>query len=140
MKSVGESVAALKAIKNVLSSFEGRSLVIKELKSAMSSYSVETVKSAIAQSTLNEEQIRAILIEKGLTGQLLETTTAELAQATTTNALAVSEGVATTATVGLGNAFKGLGASMKTFALSHPVLLAIAAVGVTVYGLSLIHI
>lgn len=134
MKSVGESVAALKAIKNVLSSFEGRSLVIKELKSAMSSYSVETVKSAIAQSTLNEEQIRAILIEKGLTGQLLETTTAELAQATTTNALAVSEGVATTATVGLGNAFKGLGASMKTFALSHPVLLAIAAVGVTVYG------
>ncbi len=100
----------------------------------MSSYSVETVKSAIAQSTLNEEQIRAILIEKGLTGQLLETTTAELAQATTTNALAVSEGVATTATVGLGNAFKGLGASMKTFALSHPVLLAIAAVGVTVYG------
>ena len=134
LKSVGESLTALKAIKYVLSSFEGRSLVIRELKSAMSSYSVETVKSAIAQSTLNEEQIRAILIEKGLTGQLLETTTAELAQATTTNALAVSEGVATTATVGLGNAFKGLGASMKAFALSHPVLLAIAAVGVTVYG------
>ena len=123
LKSVGESLTALKAIKYVLSSFEGRSLVIRELKSAMSSYSVETVKSAIAQSTLNEEQIRAILIEKGLTGQLLETTTAELAQVTTTNALAVSEGVATTATVGLGNAFKGLGASMKAFALSHPVLL-----------------
>ncbi len=114
MKSVGESLTALKAIKNVLSSFEGRSLVIRELKSAMSSYSVETVKSAIAQSTLNEEQIRAILIEKGLTGQLLENTTAELAQATATNALTASQTGATASTFGLGTAFKGLGLSIKT--------------------------
>ncbi|MDE6364072.1 MAG: hypothetical protein K2L86_07380, partial [Lachnospiraceae bacterium] len=125
----------------MLSSFEGRSLVIKELKSAMSSYSVETVKSAIAQSTLNEEQIRAILIEKGLTGQLLENTTAELAQATATNALTASQTGATASTIGLGTAFKGLGVSVKSlgvsikaFALSNPILTAIAAIGVTVYG------
>ncbi len=141
LKTVGESLnvirtinSTLKATSELRSIIGGEAVQAQKLALALSGYSTEAIKSAIAQSTLNEEQIRAILIEKGLTGQLLETTTAELAQATTTNALAVSEGVATTATVGLGNAFKGLGASMKAFALSHPVLLAIAAVGVTVYG------
>lgn len=135
LKTVGESLNALNSIRNILNNTTLSGVEVNiVLANSLKSYSTEAIKSAIAQSTLNEEQIRAILIEKGLTGQLLETTTAELAQATTTNALAVSEGVATTATVGLGNAFKGLGASMKAFALSHPVLLAIAAVGVTVYG------
>ena len=141
LKTLGESLVITKTINEVLTStahigntYMDNAVRANALAVALKGYSTEAIKAAIAQSSLNAEQIRAILIEKGLTGQLLETTTAELAQATTTNALAVSEGVATTATVGLGNAFKGLGASMKTFALSHPVLLAIAAVGVTVYG------
>ena len=79
-------------------------------------------------------QIRAILSQKGLTGNILETTTAELANATATNAVAVAEGTATTATVGFGTAIKGLGASLKNLALAHPYLLAITAALGTMYG------
>lgn len=64
-------------------------------------------------------QIKAILSQKGLTGNILETTTAELANATATNAVAVAEGTATTATVALGNAFKGLGTKIKAFVASN---------------------
>lgn len=79
-------------------------------------------------------QIRAILSQKGLTGNILETTTAELANATATNAVAVAEGTATTATVGFGTAIKGLGASLKSLAAAHPVLLAITAAIGAIYA------
>ena len=72
--------------------------------------------------------------QKGLTGNILETTTAELANATATNAVAVAEGTATTATVGLGTAIKGLGASLKSLAAAHPVLLAITAAIGAIYA------
>ena len=65
------------------------------------------------------------MVSKGLQGSLLKTTTAELANATATNAVAVTEGTATTATVGFGTAIKGLGASLKALAVAHPVLLTI---------------
>jgi hypothetical protein len=74
---------------------------------------------AISQSTLNKEQIELILSSKGLTGNILETTTAELANTTATNAVAVAEGTATTATIALGNAFKGLGAKIKAFVAAN---------------------
>lgn len=79
-------------------------------------------------------QIRAILSQKGLTGNILKTTTAELANATATNAVAVAEGTATTATVGFGTAIKGLGASLKSLAAAHPVLLAITAAIGAIYA------
>lgn len=101
------------------------------LKETFADCSIEAAKMAISQSTLNKEQIELILSSKGLTGNILETTTAELANATATNAVAVAEGTATTATVGFGTAIKGLGASLKSLATAHPVLLAItAAIGV----------
>lgn len=135
LKTVGESLNALNSIRNILNNTalsEVESNIV--LASSLKSYSTEAIKSAIAQSTLNAEQIKAILIEKGLIGQLLETTTAELAQATAINVLSTSEAGATASTLGLGTAIKGLGASMKAFALSHPVLIAIAAIGTTIYG------
>lgn len=89
---------------------------------------------AISQSTLNKEQIELILSSKGLTGNILETTTAELANATATNAVAVAEGTATTATVGFGTAIKGLGTSLKSLAAAHPVLLAIVATIGAIYA------
>lgn len=89
---------------------------------------------AISQSTLNKEQIELILSSKGLTGNILETTTAELANATATNAVAVAEGTATTATVGFGTAIKGLGASLKSLVAAHPVLLAITAAIGAIYA------
>lgn len=79
-------------------------------------------------------QIRAILSQKDLTGNILKTTTAELANATATNAVAVAEGTATTATVGFGTAIKGLGASLKSLAAAHPVLLAITAAIGAIYA------
>ena len=79
-------------------------------------------------------QIRAILSQKGLTGNILKTTTAELANATATNAVAVAESTATTATVGFGTAIKGLGASLKSLAAAHPVLLAITAAIGAIYA------
>lgn len=89
---------------------------------------------AISQSALNKEQIELILSSKGLTGNILETTTAELANATATNAVAVAEGTATTATVGFGTAIKGLGASLKSLVAAHPVLLAITAAIGAIYA------
>ena len=97
----------------------------KEIVACFSDYSKEATKMALSQSQLNATQIKAVLVSKGLQGSLLKTTTDELANATATNAVAVTEGTATTATVGFGTAIKGLGASIKALAVAHPVLLAI---------------
>lgn len=97
----------------------------KEIVACFSDYSKEATKMALSQSQLNATQIKAVLVSKGLQGSLLKTTTAELANATATNAVAVTEGTATTATVGFGTAIKGLGASLKALAVAHPVLLTI---------------
>ena len=141
LKTLGESLTVVKTIDNVVKScsylrgsFNENAIISQKLAIALNGYSTEAIKAAIAQSTLNETQIRAILVEKGFKGQLLETTTAELAQATTANVLAASEKAATASTLGLGNAFKGLGASIKAFALSNPVLTAIVAIGVAIWG------
>ena len=104
------------------------------LKETFADCSIEAAKMAISQSVLNKEQIELILSSKGLTGNILETTTAELANATATNAVAVAEGTATTATVGFGTAIKGLGASLKSLVAAHPVLLAITAAIGAIYA------
>lgn len=89
------------------------------LKETFADCSIEAAKMAISQSTLNKEQIELILSSKGLTGNILETTSAELANATATNAMAATEGTATTVTIALGNAFKRLGAKIKAFASAN---------------------
>ena len=109
---------------------------MQELKNVTASYSTEAVKMAIAQSTLNKTQIEAILSAKGLTGETLETTTAELAQITTTNALSASQAGATASTSSLGLAVKGLGAKVKelsatiwSFLSTNPVGWIVAIIG-----------
>lgn len=137
LKIVGESLDVTKTINDIINkskelqnTYNANANLAAKLAKATSGYSIEAVKASIAESTLNEMQIRAILSQKGLTGNILETTTAELANATATNAVAVAEGTATTATVGFGTAIKGLGASLKSLVAAHPVLLAImAAIG-----------
>lgn len=141
LKIVGESLDVTKTINDIINKSKelqniynaNANLAAKPAK-AMSDYSIEAVKASIAESTLNEMQIRAILSQKGLTGNILETTTAELANATATNAVAVAEGTTTTATVGFGTAIKGLGASLKSLAAAHPVLLAITAAIGAIYA------
>lgn len=141
LKIVGESLDVTKTINDIINkskelqnTYNANANLAAKLAKATSGYSIEAVKSSIAESTLNEMQIRAILSQKGLTGNILETTTAELANATATNAVAVAEGTATTATVGFGTAIKGLGASLKSLAAAHPVLLAITAAIGAIYA------
>lgn len=141
LKIVGESLDVTKTINDIINkskelqnTYNANANLVAKLAKATSGYSIEAVKASIAESTLNEMQIRAILSQKGLTGNILETTTAELANATATNAVAVAEGTATTATVGFGTAIKGLGASLKSLVAAHPVLLAITAAIGAIYA------
>lgn len=134
LKIVGESLDVTKTINDIINKSKELQNLAAKLAKATSGYSIEAVKASIAESTLNEMQIRAILSQKGLTGNILETTTAELANATATNAVAVAEGTTTTATVGFGTAIKGLGASLKSLAAAHPVLLAITAAIGAIYA------
>lgn len=134
LKTIGESLGVTKTINDIISktaimskSMSGFKLQTIQLSEGLKNYSTEAIKTAICQSTLNETQIRAILLEKGLTGETLETTTAELVQVTSTNALSASQEAATATTMGFGNAMKGLGVSIKNLMSAHPVLLAITA-------------
>ena len=122
-KVIEDIITKTKAMGNTMAGSKLQSL---QLAKALNGYSVEAIKASISESTLNEMQIRAILNQKGLTGNILETTTAELANATAINAVAVAEGTTTTATVGLSNAFKGLGAKIKAFVAANQLLLTVA--------------
>ncbi len=137
LKTVGESSYVLSSIDSVLNNAKNGAITSEQslinLKSATSSYSIEAVKMAICQSKLTNEQIKTILSAKGLEGQTLETTTAELSQIAYTNRLAVAQGGAAASTSKLGYTMKGLGISLKgvftsikSFITSHPVLLAAA--------------
>lgn len=132
LKTIGESLnvtntinAVIKANQHLGNGLNDATVLSHKLAEATKCYSTEAIKAAISQSTLNETQIKAILSAKNLTGETLETTTAELAQVASTNALSASQKKATDTTLGLGNAMKGLGASIKGFAKAHPVLLTI---------------
>ena len=88
LKTVGETSNAFNAIQNVMGNpaLEARAQHAI-LRSSLQGYSADTVKAAIAQSTLNESQIKTVLSAKKFKGELLNTTAAELAQTTQTNAL-----------------------------------------------------
>lgn len=130
-KVIEDIITKTKAMGNTMAGSKLQSLQLAE---ALNGYSIGAIKASISESTLNEMQIRTILSQKGLTGNILETTTAELTAITTTNTMTVSEGAATTATVGLGTAIKGLGVTLKTFVASHPYLVAIAAAIGAIYA------
>lgn len=136
LKTIGESLNEASAIKEVLSKYdsdisEGKNqyLIIQELKKATKDYTTEATKRAIIETTLNEKQINQILSSKGLKGEILETTTAELANITATNSLTVAESGMTTVTISLKNAFKGLWATIGGFIAVHPILAITAGIG-----------
>lgn len=131
LKTIGESPDAVDAIKKVLDSN-------KDLGKGLSDYSTEVVKMALSQTTLNENQIRGILVSKGLTGETLKMTTAEIAAKTATNGMAVAQTGATGTTVGLTNAVRGLWITLK----ANPLLLVIGAItaAVTAWNMYKNHI
>lgn len=138
LKTVGETSNAFNAIQNVMgNSSLKESAQHTILRSSFQGYSADTVKAAIAQSTLNESQIKTVLSAKKFKGELLNTTAAELAQTTQTNALNVSATTATGTTNSLGAAFQGLAAKIgiSTAALGALVA-AVAAVAVAAVAFS----
>ena len=133
LKELGETSAILNKINTVSlfynksgDGFNDEATLIYKYSNALKDNSIEAVKLALAQTTLNEKQIAGILANKGLTGETLKTTAAELSNVTSTNAMSASQSVATVKTIGFKNAVKGLGTSLKNLALAHPYLLAIA--------------
>ena len=124
---------------NVPNSMGKTAEVIRLLRLELGNYSIETIKSAIAQSSLNAEQIKAILSAKGLTA-------AEIEEVIATNSLSASQAGATTSTLGLGTAFKGLGVKIKsttkamwTWLTTNPIgwaTMAVTAIGGVIFGLS----
>lgn len=72
-------------------------------------------------------QIEAILTKKGLKGEVLKTTTAELSNVASINKVIAAENICTSSTLGFKNAIKGLSVSILNLAKAHPVLLTLAA-------------
>ena len=135
LKSLAKTQDALIDIDNL----KNAANEIEALTNIGQSYTTETLKSALAQSTLDKEQIKTILSANGLQGELLETTADEVANAASTNAVAASQATTTTTTLGLGTAFQGLSikikqatASMRAFMASNPITMLIAGIAAVV--------
>lgn len=140
LKTVGESLNAIKDIENIINKYSSLGGTLNEhaslghhLAEAMRNYSTESVKAAISNSNLNEIEIEAILSTKGLAGATLETTAAELAATAQTNALSTSQLGATVtssnlklAIKGLGTEIKGLVSDISIFLKAHPCLTGMA--------------
>lgn len=77
-------------------------------------------------------QIKAILYKKGLKGEILETTAADLANAASVNAVAAAEKKATASTIGFGAAVKGLGVALKNLVIAHPIAATITVIGTAI--------
>lgn len=114
LKSLAKKTEALNSITSVLNTtYKTKKEYEEALAVVGKSYTTEILKAAIAESKLNEQQIKRILYANGLRGKILETTTAELANAASTNAVAASQAGTTATTIGLGTAFEGLWISIK---------------------------
>ena len=72
LKSLAKSTEVLNKVTSVLNNTELSHLATKQaLEEIGRSYTTETLKAAIAQSTLDKEQIKTILSANGLQGELL---------------------------------------------------------------------
>lgn len=139
LKTLGESSNAIKTLNDIVSKTEilnkgmaGTKLATQTIVDSMSKYSIEATKTAISQSTLNEKQITAILQQKGLKGEILETIAADLANAASVNAVAAAEKKATASTIGFGAAVKGLGVALKNLVIAHPIMTTITVIGTAI--------
>lgn len=140
LKTLGESTTALSKLKEALQQIDtngtvGMPRMAEEnrlLAEAFSGCSMEATKMAITQSSLNQTQIEAILKQKGLKGEILETTAADLANAASVNAVAAAEKKATASTIGFGAAVKGLGVALKNLVIAHPIVATITVIGTAI--------
>lgn len=91
------------------------------------SLNVSQLKLILSSQALTNEQRIAIMVRRGYTEE-------EIAATLATLNLANAEAAATGATVTLSSAVKGLGASFKMFIAENPLLAALSAIGLAVYG------
>ena len=108
-KAVGESDVVLNTIDNVIEKTSSQkdtpgynAVLSNRLGKATKEYSLDAIKLAIPQTNLNKENIKAILYEKGLSGDELDKTTEKLYK------LLIAEEKTGKASLGLKNAFKDL--------------------------------
>lgn len=119
LETVGESLAALTALDNVMDATKmgdglmDSAVYAHKLGVSLSSYSLEATKAALAQRQLTKDQLTAIFAMQGLQGETLETTVEETMQIASTNALSASQDKATGSTTSFKYAMDGLGNSMK---------------------------
>lgn len=118
-------------------------------------YPTNVLKSAISKSTLDADSINRILKVRGLTGDLLQSTTSELSRITELNRIAEAEKAAASASdefkassdgligtlkgggsvfKGLSDSLKGLALSLKSFAAANLSTIAISALTAVVAG------
>lgn len=119
-----KSLAQIQSVLTDVANLRNIGINVNDLQEIGRSYTTATLKAALAQSTLNEAQIKTILSGNGLQGSMLDTTAAELANAASTHAVAEEQARATVTTIGLGDAFKGLGlkiVSLAKFLFTTPV-------------------
>ncbi len=149
-KAIGESLNALTSINTITNNARlSQEQITSKLISTAKNYSIEALKIAIPQTDLDESSIKAILSAKGLKDLILDTTTAELAQAAATKALSAAQCDAIPFIQDWILAFKGLLEyvkalpsrlkalvdSLKVFTLAHPAIATVAAVGAATMGL-----
>ena len=128
LKSIGEVSIATSKFNNIIK--EGTSSNLK-FAEALKGLSTEQKISVVSQTTFNNSQKMGILCSAGLKKE-------ELAQIATTNALSASQKAATISSAGFSTAIKGLGVSIKSFVLAHPILTAIAAVSSIISVINLV--
>lgn len=138
LKTVGESLYALRDINNVLK-LNDVSLSISNLTQTLSGYSKEATIAALEQSTLNKEQVEAILVSKGLQGEELKDTADKINNAIAARQQASAQREANREAMGFRAGMKGLGASIKSFVAMHPALVAITATIASTYAISKLH-
>lgn len=150
LKSVGEVSSVLTEITQVLNTTSlGTQSQYLALSAIGEKHNLTLLKQAISQSSLNREQIKSILVGSTLERTLIENTASELTQTLATDALSNAQAGTTTSTLGLGTAFKGLGASIKastksmlTFMATNPVgwlITVAAAIGAAVLVVTKLH-
>lgn len=117
LKSLAQTSRVLNEITSIIHNPFSTALEMENsLIAAGRTYTTETLKAALAQSTLNQTQIEAVLIGNGLQGSVLNSTTAQLANAASMHAVAEEQAKATFITNSLGDAFKGLGLKIVSLA------------------------
>ena len=121
LKSLAQTQSVLADINNAAGD-------LRLLKDIGKTYTTETLKAALAQSTLEQAQIKVILSGNGLQGTMLATTAEELHNAASTHAVAEAQKKAAGSTIGLSTALKGLWlkiqsvtASLWAFLTTNPV-------------------